>query len=120
MAFGHGNDVEIEKTKQVIEYVVEVPVYKDVIVDRPVWVDKIIQMPVFVPYEVPRATFVDKEVSVPVFKHVEVPVEKIVEVQKEVVVFKEREVTIERPQFRDRIVDVIKPHYTCQACGHSV
>ncbi|GAF92582.1 unnamed protein product, partial [marine sediment metagenome] len=35
-------------------------------------------------------------------------------------VLKEKDVVIERPKFIEKIVEIIKPKYVCQKCGHEV
>ena len=45
-------------------------------------------------------------------------VDVTVEVEKPVIV--EREVLVDRAKFREKVVDVIKPHYVCQNCGKEV
>jgi hypothetical protein len=59
-------------------------------------------------------------------KHIEevVRVPKIVydEEHREIIVpvLKEKDVIVNRPKFVDKVVDVIKPKYKCQECGHEV
>ena len=73
---------------------------------------------------VERLVTITREVPVP--KEVEyiVRVPKIVyeEVVKEIIVpvIKEQELIISRPKFVEKIVEVIKPKYVCQKCGHEV
>ena len=90
----------------------------------------VVKVPKFVEYEVKVPKFVEYEVKVPKFidKIVEVTEVKIVPkvVEKEIIqerikwVDVERDHVIDRPKFRDVHVDVIKPHYKCQACGQTI
>lgn len=137
--------VEVQRAKIVEKNIeVKVPVFVDYNVPRPVFKDRIItvtdvkvnkiEQEVIVPIfrekvvEVPR--YIEKVIEVPKFVEKLVPVERlkivekvrIVEVPYEVKVPKivEQEVIVNRPKFRERIVDVIKPKYKCQKCGHEV
>ena len=136
-------EVIVEKPRYVNkDYEVPNVVYKDQVIQRPVIVDKEITNTVVKTVEVivEKPRYVEKVIEVPKYveKIVEVPkyVERIVHVDKvevipkkvvvdvpcEVVKFNavEKDFIIDRPKFRDKVVDVIKPHYKCQGCGIAV
>jgi hypothetical protein len=98
------------KKEIVVEHVKVVEKVKEVTVDKPKFEEQIIFMPKYVT----KVISVEQVKIIPIEK--EVVVEKLVE--KEVVV--EKEVIVDRPKFRERVVDVIKPHYVCQNCGKEV
>ena len=116
---------EVQVAKPIFkEVVVEVPVYKEV----EVIVEKVKIVEVIKKVEVPK--FVEKIVEVPKYVNKYIPVEQVeitvkrreelVIVPVEKVKIVEREVHVDKPKFRERIVDVIKPHYVCQDCGKEV
>ncbi len=126
--------------------IIEVPVIKEVEVIKEVVkiveVEKIVSVPKYVhetvtvtnvkvhPVVVHDAKIVEK--IVPVSKpeirltHMEevVRVPKIVydEEHRDIVVpvLKEKDIIVNRPKFVDKVVEVVKPKYICQNCGHEV
>lgn len=126
--------------------IIEVPVLKEVevIVEKVIIkeIEKIVEVPKYIhkdievthvkvqPVIVHDAKIVEKIVPVSKpeirIKHIEevVRVPKIVydEIHKDIVipVLKEKDVIIQRPKFVDKTVEVIKPQYVCQKCGHEV
>ena len=138
-------DVEVLRPVLVDKIVeVLVPVFKDYNVDKPVFVEKIIEVQKVkvseVEVTVNRPVFKEKVIELPVYKEIiiEKPVirevEKIIKVERVEIVPKFKEIVkevnvpriiykdqvVNRPIFRERIVDVIKPCYKCQNCGHEV
>jgi hypothetical protein len=153
-------------TERIVDRIVEVPKYKEVIVQKPKFVEKTISIdkPIYKEVEVERIRYIEKVVEVPKYIEkqiivetvrvvekivvVEVPkyIEKIIEVPKYVTkeiiveqvklvpvekkvelsftvdkpIIKERDVVVDRPKYRELIVDVVKLHYKCQACGKEV
>ena len=82
---------EVEKIIEVpIEKIVERPVIKEIIKEKPIYIDRI----------------VEEEVEVPVEKIIEVPVEEIIEVPVEVIV--ERPVFVEKKVYKEKKVYVNK------------
>ena len=109
--------VEKEYEKPVfVEKVVEVEkvVLKEVVKEVPItrYVEEIKTKVI----EIPK--FVEKVIEVEKVKVI--PVEKVIEIVIEKPVFVDREVILDKVKYREVVVDVIKPHYVCQACGKEV
>ena len=114
-----------EKEKVVIkevEQIVTVPKYvtKEIEIIKPRFVEKEVISAKIVTQIVPVT---QTEVKI---KHIEevVRVPKIVyEEEKRTIivpVLKEKDVIVQRPKFVDKVVEIIKPKYVCQKCGHEV
>lgn len=139
----------VEKIVEVPVYrekIIEVPVIREVekIVEKIVIreVIKVVEVPKFVTREVTDIKITTVPVTVKdvkivehvmnvskpelKIKHIEevVRVPKIVydEIRKEIIVpvLVEKDMPISKPRFVEKIVEVIKPKYVCQKCGHEV
>lgn len=138
-------DVEVKQAK-IVEEIVKVkvpefvpyPIKEPVITKEPITVkdvtvkeeEYIVKVPKFVEYEVKVPVFVPYEVKEPVFKKEEVTIQEVKIVPK--VITKEiteervnwvnidKDHIVDRPKFREVHVDVVKPHYKCQACGNEI
>ena len=80
MSFETG-DVKVKTEERVIQRIVEVPMFKDVEIERPSFIDKeiVIEKPKYVDVTYERPIFRNMIVEVPVF------VDKIIEVEKVVI-----------------------------------
>ena len=97
-----GDNKRINGTTKVIDKIVHVPKYVEVIIEKPVLQEKIVQ------YEKP--VYVDREIINPILRDVDVPVEKvkIIEVEKIVEVPVYTEVIVERPVYVEKEIIVNK------------
>jgi hypothetical protein len=74
----------------------------------------VVEKIVYVTKEVPKLKEVEYVVRVPKILYKEEIKEIIVPV------LKEKDIIVQRPKFVEKIVEVIKPKYLCQNCGHEV